>query len=303
MLSYIHRIIRSHVPIIKMKAQLLQVPHGFDYSFSIRKDMMPNINNKRHYHEEIELISFHQGRGKQFIGDHVKDFEPGDIVLVGANLTHYWKYDDDSFDSIDPALPCSTVAHFFEHFMGKHFMQLHETRPLKLLLEKAKKGILIKREQGVEVAGLIEQTYKAKGLSRITTLLQCLSMIARIESGEALSRVDVNADLYKEDNERINTIYSFSSRNFHRKIQLEEISALVNLEPNSFCRYFKSKTGKTYSNFLSETRISYACKLLADNRKNIKQICFESGFNNFSCFHKNFKQITGKTPQNYKKNL
>jgi YesN/AraC family two-component response regulator len=36
-----------------------------------------------------------------------------------------------------------------------------------------------------------------------------------------------------------------------------------------------------------------------DNKMSIKELCFESGFNNFSCFHKNFKQLMGKTPQRY----
>lgn len=264
---------------------------------------MPNINNKRHYHDEIELISFHQGKGKQFIGDHSKDFEPGDIVLVGSNLTHYWKYDEDCLPTIKSSLPCSTVIHFFEDFMGKQFMHLHEVKPVKHLLEKAKRGILIKKDRAKTIALLIEKIYTAKGLSRITTLLECLVLIARIESSQLLSSVDLSETPHKENDERINIIYNFTAANFSRKIQLEEISSLVNLETNSFCRYFKSKTGKTYSQFLSEIRISYACKLLTDNKKNIKQICFESGFNNFSCFHKNFKEITGKTPQNYKKNL
>ena len=31
----------------------------------------------------------------------------------------------------------------------------------------------------------------------------------------------------------------------------------------------------------------------------VKQICFESGFNNFSCFYQYFKKATGKTPVDY----
>ncbi|HEY8935263.1 MAG TPA: helix-turn-helix domain-containing protein [Cyclobacteriaceae bacterium] len=39
--------------------------------------------------------------------------------------------------------------------------------------------------------------------------------------------------------------------------------------------------------------------MLIENKLSIKQLCYESGFNNFSCFHKNFKAITGKSPQKY----
>jgi AraC-like DNA-binding protein len=88
---------------------------------------------------------------------------------------------------------------------------------------------------------------------------------------------------------------------FKNKIYLEQVAAVSGLTPNSFCRYFKAKTGKTYSQALLEIRVGYACKLLIENRVSIKHLCFESGFKNFTCFHKNFKQITGKTPQDYPK--
>jgi YesN/AraC family two-component response regulator len=66
---------------------------------------------------------------------------------------------------------------------------------------------------------------------------------------------------------------------------------------------FQIQDGKTYSQFVTEIRVGHACKLLIDNRISIKQLCFESGFNNFTCFHKNFKMITGKSPQHYQKEL
>jgi quercetin dioxygenase-like cupin family protein len=77
-----------------MKPQLLKVTAEVTHSFSARQDMRTNINNRWHYHPEIELIHFHKGAGTQFIGDNIKRFGKGDIVLVGSNLPHYWKYDE-----------------------------------------------------------------------------------------------------------------------------------------------------------------------------------------------------------------
>jgi YesN/AraC family two-component response regulator len=116
-----------------------------------------------------------------------------------------------------------------------------------------------------------------------------------------LSSIGFNYDLSGAEHDRINTIYNYTLRHFNQKIYLNEIANLANLAPNSFCRYFKLKTGKTYSTFLTEIRIGYACKLLLDDKKCVKQICYESGFDNFSCFHHSFKKITGKSPQSYKK--
>src|ERR1700691_5564608 len=77
-----------------MKPKLLKVPRTPAHSFSVREDRDPFINNRWHYHVEVELIFFHQGSGTQFVGDHIKRFQPGDIILVGSNLPHYWRFDD-----------------------------------------------------------------------------------------------------------------------------------------------------------------------------------------------------------------
>ncbi|HEY9342264.1 MAG TPA: helix-turn-helix domain-containing protein, partial [Hanamia sp.] len=103
------------------------------------------------------------------------------------------------------------------------------------------------------------------------------------------------------ESERINAIYEYSIKNFRRKIQLEEIAEVANISPNSFCRYFKSRTRKTYSQFLIELRVGHACKLLIENNQCLKRLCYESGFNNFTSFHKYFKTITGKSPLIYQK--
>lgn len=82
---------------------------------------------------------------------------------------------------------------------------------------------------------------------------------------------------------------------------MEEMASVANISPNSFCRYFKSRTRKTYTQFISEIRVGHACKLLIEDSMNVKQICYESGFHNFASFHKHFKMITGKSPLTYQK--
>lgn len=190
-----------------MKSQLLKVSTMPAQSFSVRQDVVPTINNRWHYHPELELIYFSAGTGTQFVGDSIQRFQAGDMLLIGADLPHFWSFDDVYFQD---------------------------------------------EEQG---------------------------------------KMDVH----------INDIYDFTLSNFKRKIPLEEISAIAGVSPNSFCRYFKSSTGKTYSQFLIETKVGYACKLLIENKFMIKQLCYESGFHNFSSFHKYFKNITGKSPLEYQK--
>ena len=71
----------------------------------------------------------------------------------------------------------------------------------------------------------------------------------------------------------------------------------------AFCRYFKKTTGKTFTQLVNEYRVVHATKLLSETQNSITDICFESGFNNFSHFNKHFKLITGKSASNYRKEI
>ena len=65
----------------------------------------------------------------------------------------------------------------------------------------------------------------------------------------------------------------------------------VSMTVPSFCRYFKKITGKTFTRFVNEYRLVHASKLLAEKSTSITDICFESGFNNFSHFNKLFQGV------------
>lgn len=280
-----------------MKPQLLKITHQPVSSFSVRQDI-PNINSRWHYHPEIELICFHKGGGTQFIGDHIKKFAAGDVVLLGSNLPHYWMFDE-YFVNEYTNIPYSTVIHFQEDFIGEKFLLLPESRPLKAIIEKAQRGVLISGKEAQNLILLMDKVHRSSGFKRIISLMECLAALAEIDKLTLLSSIGFRYHEYDSENERLNVIYNFTLKNFMKKIELKEVASITGLTPNSFCRYFKTRTGKTYNQFLLEIRIGYACKLLLDNNQSIKQVCFESGFNNFSCFHKNFKTITGYTPQGY----
>lgn len=284
-----------------MRPQLLKVSKSPDCSFSVRQDMVPHINNRWHYHAEIELIHFKKGGGTQFIGDSIKSFKAGDVVLVGPNLPHYWRFDDSFFQEDTPSQADVRVAHFNENFLGEPFLQLPENNNIRTVLERSKRGLQITGAPRQKVAELLDQLLVEEGTQRIILMIEALAAVAGCKQLTMLSSIGFRPDNVDVESERINAIYEYSIKNFRRKIQLEEIAEVANISPNSFCRYFKSRTRKTYSQFLIELRVGHACKLLIENNHCLKRLCYESGFNNFTSFHKYFKTITGKSPLIYQK--
>ncbi|MBC7688705.1 MAG: helix-turn-helix transcriptional regulator, partial [Aquabacterium sp.] len=103
------------------------------------------------------------------------------------------------------------------------------------------------------------------------------------------------------DKEKIKMVFEYTFTHYNEKILLEQVAALLNMTRQSFCRYFKNRTNKTYIQFLMEIRIGYACRLLIEDEKNVAEICYEAGYNNVSHFNHHFKLITKKKPLEYKK--
>jgi AraC-like DNA-binding protein len=60
-------------------------------------------------------------------------------------------------------------------------------------------------------------------------------------------------------------------------------------------------TKKTYFDFLTEIRISHACRFLIEDKLPTEVLCFECGYNNISNFYRHFKRVTGMTPLEYKR--
>ena len=95
-------------------------------------------------------------------------------------------------------------------------------------------------------------------------------------------------------------VIQFILKNYKNDIYIEEIASKLNMSIASFSRYFKHHTHKTFSNYVTEIRISHACRLMMDSHYNISEICYMSGFENQSNFYRHFKKFTGVIPKEYK---
>lgn len=286
-----------------MKPQLLKVSKDLIHSFSARRDCQPDINNRWHYHSEIELIFFKKGHGTQYIGDQISPFEDGDVILVGANLPHYWQFDEVYFKAEREADVDVSVVHFDHDFWGTQFLDLPENKVIKATLEQAKRGIKLTGTARQIVGDKIQKIVNADGARKLLLLMDVLLDIGDIDEKVLIASVGFDHNFLDSEKDRINAIYNYALNNYKKQITLEEISAVANISPTSFCKYFKAKSRKTFSSFINEIRVSNACKLLIEDELQVKEICYESGFYNFTSFHKYFKHFTGKSPMQYHKSF
>jgi len=250
-----------------------------------------------HFHPELELVYVNKGKGKRHIGSHLSYFNNSQLILIGANLPHSGFTDRFTTNGKE------TLIQFKQNFLGDHFFSIPEMQKVNNLFDKAKKGILFNIETKKIVGPKIENLLNYEGIDRILRFLEILKDLS-LSTNYTLLNVDGFAfEVEPQDNNKIDIIFGFVRENFTRQITLDEISGKVSMTVPAFCRYFKKVTGKTFTQFVNEFRIVHATKLLAENPTSITDICFESGFNNFSHFNKLFKKFTGKSPLKYRNEM
>ena len=98
---------------------------------------------------------------------------------------------------------------------------------------------------------------------------------------------------------RLNKVYEYIMNNFQEGIRLVDVAGVANMSPAAFSRYFKSRTRKSFTKFIIELKVGYACKLLMKDDMTVTQVCYECGFLNLSNFNKQFKEITKIAPKKY----
>lgn len=81
---------------------------------------------------------------------------------------------------------------------------------------------------------------------------------------------------------------------------LGEVADLVGMSESSFSRFFKNKTGNTFSEHVASLRVWMAGKLLIESDHPITDVCYDAGFNNISNFNRTFLSKMGMTPSQYR---
>lgn len=248
-----------------------------------------------HYHPEIELIFVCGGSGKRQIGSNISYFTEGDLILIGSNLPHCGMTNENTNNKYE------VVIQFSQDFLGSELWNAPEMNRIFQMLEAAKSGIVfgekVKNKLEPKIKALSESSY----LDKLLKLIEILDELAHTSDFKILNAAKYYLQTQKEDNDRINLIFNHVKDNFKNQISLEDVAGLATMTVPSFCRYFKKITNKTFTQFVNEYRITHSLKLLAEQPMSITEICFESGFNNFSYFNKTFKEHTQKSPSQYRK--
>ncbi|MEO0470439.1 MAG: AraC family transcriptional regulator [Bacteroidota bacterium] len=266
-----------------------------------RKEV-PCLDSSWHYHPQYELLYISQSTGIRFVGDCVSHFYPGDLVLVGPNLPHLWRNDASYYEKGANKAVETIVLKFAPNFIGEGTFALPEFTEIRQLLEKSRFGIsfreAISRKLHEELVSIVDLS----PLEQSIRLLDILRILALTDQKEVLSSTDMR-QFTRENSQRIDLVLKFISDNYDNYITLKDVAEIACMTTNSFCRFFKRMTNKSFTQFLNEVRIRNASRLLIQEDYPISDICYMVGYKSISNFNRQFKHIMGSTPNHYRQGI
>jgi len=275
------------------------IPKTSREAFRIQTDVLPYFYDILHQHTETQIMFIEKGEGTLIAGDYVGRFSVGSLFLIGSNQPHVFRSDDIYYRPKSKLRVNAISLYFDERYAGESFWQLDELQKVYQFLLKSGVGYRIHGKTQAHLTGLIHELAQLKGINKLIRFMELLKVLSESKDLMPLSVAQANTHLTVTEGKRMNDILQFTFSQSNRKIKIEEVAEVANLSAEAFCRYFKVRTRKTYTNFLNEVRISNACKMLIEKRKNIQEIGYEVGFSNLSHFNRTFKKVTGKTPREY----
>ncbi|MFV0415549.1 MAG: helix-turn-helix domain-containing protein [Chthoniobacterales bacterium] len=259
---------------------------------SFRKDC---VDFHWHFHPEIELVYIRRGRGVRYIGRSMEPYFPGDFCLIGSNIPHAF-----GSDPTERKGAAWIVGQFLPSIWGEAFWKLPETRRISDMLQRAERGIHFEgadSEDCIKAFAAIEKI--PPGAARLAAWIELLD---RLTQHPAQRDLNVSAHTATTVDFRLQKLLAWIEEHAADTGLTQTTAAeTVRLSPQAFCRFFRSRTGRPFHRYLSEVRVTRACSRLLHSDARISEIAFESGFNNLANFNRRFREITGRTPRNYRR--
>lgn len=107
----------------------------------------------------------------------------------------------------------------------------------------------------------------------------------------------------KSERREIFLVKQYVERNLEKKISCSSMAKMVNLSTSYFSKLFKEETGESFSDYLIRVRIEKAEMLLTGTNMSVEEITEKIGLADIHYFHRLYKQKTGKTPKETKREL
>lgn len=258
-----------------------------------------SLNNvPMHWHSEFELNRILRGAGEFICGDEHFTAKEGDFLLIPPNMLHA-SYPLENHELIYQVLV------FHPAMIGAN---TNDRCTIECIRPIINGSVQVSNAIGPDSRKCIEMK------ETINTIFSCvlgnLPQLDLLLKSELL-RLFWLLDQTERSNCHSNSSISYSEivrpaleymmENLQESITVEHLADVSHLSKSYFMSCFKKAVGMGAIEHLTHLRINAACDALSDTNQMISEIAFTCGYSNLSNFNRQFKQIMGCSPKEYRK--
>jgi len=245
-----------------------------------------------HHHPAVEVILCVEQSYHVTVTNQSFTLHPGDILIIPPHLLH--------------SIESKKGARFIGLF---NIDMLHVFSDFKTLTPALLTPHLLNPELTPQTYDKVYKTFMKIidyyfsneimwEISIYSKILELLALIGQYRYGatQQNSKLDKSAS---ENYEKFATLLTYVDSHYASEITLEQAAALVGFSKFHFSRLFKEFTNCTFYDYLSQTRIQAAKRLLSTGTS-ITDIAFQTGFNSLTSFCRCFKKYTDLSPSEYR---
>ena len=269
-----------------------RITDGLDIFFWVFNDSTSYVPT--HWHSAMEIMYILEGEVDVTIGGQTTVLLPGDVYLVDCAIPHSTKSLDGN-KAVLIQLPYPLLERYIPDIASRRFgFDCHTDNPI----------VRTKILQLIEIIRKMQVVFEVKPDGEIlrfnSLVFEFLFQIYHNFSRE------MEMDEARKENKafgRIQTILDYLDDNYASPISLDEIAKVACFQKEYFCHFFKKNMGMTYTQYLSDLRLSKIRSDLVDTDLPVKEILEKHGFTNYKLFRKMFNETFGCTPMEYRKKL
>ena len=251
-----------------------------------------------HQHQDFELNFIEHGAGAQrVVGDNLEEIGEYDLVLIGGeNLEHAWKQGNCVSEDIR-----EITIQFSADLFPESLLSRNQFASIRQMLEKARLGLSFPMETIMGVYSILDGLAGMK--EKFYQYMQFMLLIYKLSVSEHPKVLASSSFAHSEtsvESDRVQMVKQYIDEHFTENLTLATLSDMVCLTPSAFSRFFKTRTGRTLSDYIIDIRLGHAARMLVDTSMSVSEICYECGFNNQSNFNRIFKSKRGLTPRDFR---
>jgi AraC-like DNA-binding protein len=278
-----------------MKAVYEKVSTDASRFFLVKRRADPCFEFLWHYHPELELTLITRSRGRRLVGDHIEDYQDGDLVLLGPNLPHTWC----SFPTPPSVRHEAVVVQFGADLLAG--LDGRKLGPVRDLFRRCERGLRFDGATRDEVAARMVELHRQSPLTQLAELLLILDRLSRSDDGHLLSSRTLAPQPQPDGAHPIDKVCKFINERYVGRVPLAQAARVAGMSESAFSRFFHRTTGRTYTDYVNELRLGHACRLLIETERGIADIAGAAGFSNLSYFNRYFLRSKKVPPTRFRK--